>query len=629
MAKETTTVSIEKNNPANTTFNLSVSTTGSTQKPKGREISSLKFVRVDISKEELIRLILKGHTLCHNFGHAVGEEFGISQKKKERFAFADMVMIDVDDSVVDMQTLVDSLSLTPSIAFTTYSNGVKGYRFRLVYLFNEHLGAEEYARAYTAIVERNGLSLSDNCMSSHTQCSFTNGSKDAEIITSDAVYSLFDLGIVGGGQIRHLETKNNNDTSSLSLTAVFDHLLKNSAILAEHQGKTRKEFMDACLASGKYPYIIHTPLNYNEDGFAILDDSYIEIHWKWYLDYREKTNGEKVIRPVQKKLRDGEGRHKKLWVASVLRRKIKPTITFDELLFNALYDLYFHYDNSDSKFSLQGMAMMCARVMCMPEEEVRGFDHWKDKRGYRINPEVYTTKEERQHARRAVKRIIKDGEIEKYYNPALTESENVKVMSENGIKVSERRLREYKKARGLKSLTKEEQIGNLYDDSLTDAQNIEMFESKGLSISIKTLRRWRKKNNYERGGQIRHLETKNNNDTSSLSLTAVFDHPEENVDERCKIDNSEIDHSIVDKAIKEVQGRCKAGYRKLYPTMQDYFQPLGDIIKDIPTIEDVMKARECFNSLIDTLQYNAFSDRFTITAYLRLFDNRIKAIKAA
>ena len=37
-------------------------------------------------------------------------------------------------------------------------------------------------------------------------------------------------------------------------------------------------------------------------------------------------------------------------------------------------------------------------------------------------------------------------------------------------------------------------IGQLYDHTLTDAANVEAFRKEGLNISIRTLKQWRKEN---------------------------------------------------------------------------------------------------------------------------------------
>lgn len=36
----------------------------------------------------------------------------------------------------------------------------------------------------------------------------------------------------------------------------------------------------------QYPYLTSTPVNFNEDGYAILDENYTEIYRKWYRGNR-------------------------------------------------------------------------------------------------------------------------------------------------------------------------------------------------------------------------------------------------------------------------------------------------------------------------------------------------------
>ncbi len=631
------------------TYQISVSTTESTSKPKGAQIAALKFRTLNVTSDELVGFIKKGHTLCHVFKHD-GEVFGIRQKTQDNFLHANMVMIDVDDSVVDMQTLCDSLPVAPSIAFTTYSNGVKGFRFRLIYLFDEVLTETSYISAYREIIARNGLTLKDDCMKTVAQCSFTNGSKDVEVITNEVSYKLSDFGIDGRCKNDNLQIIKEKTTHTL-LALGCQECTYDNGILADLKNMKWSEFVIEC--KGKYGEIIeHSPLEYNEDGYALLDDSYIEIYRRWYLDFYE-VNGEERRSPRLKTMRDGDRRHYKLWLTAVLRRRIKPSITFDELLFNTVTELVHHYDNSDGKFTLKNLVDLCRKVLAMTEEELNQMKIMKDKRRYRIDPTVYTTKEARQHARRAVKRLITDRDIQRHYDVRKSDKENLAILEENGVKISRQRLTQYKSANGLKSMTKGEKIKGLFREDLPDKENLRIFKENGLSVSLRTLKQWRKENGYAKRCKIDNLQTIKENNTNTLLALGCQECTFENTEVECETPNMQTtqlndnemitdenkvneptneDIDLMKKTIAMLDKRYynKKGYTKRFPTLQDFFKPLAEVWKECESVEAAQMGLDYFNDCVENRDLNYphnIDTKITIDAFRNLAAKYIAALQ--
>ena len=153
----------------NKTLKVSISAKGYTQKPQGKEVAQIRYIKQTLTIQQLIDYISQGHCITHCF-EDYDEEFGQSTKKIENFRYTQLIGIDVDDSDVDLDTYISSLVYKPTIAYTTFSHNIKGNRFRLIYIFNQKIkGAELYCNVYEWLTQGQGLNLKDNCMQSCAQ----------------------------------------------------------------------------------------------------------------------------------------------------------------------------------------------------------------------------------------------------------------------------------------------------------------------------------------------------------------------------------------------------------------------------------------------------------------------------
>ena len=106
--------------------------------------------------------------------------------------------------------------------------------------------------------------------------------------------------------------------------------------------------------------------------------------------------------------------------------------------------------------------------------------------------------------------MLKSQEIGSMYDLNLSDAENVKVMKEYGLSVSINTLRRWRRENGIEKTNKKNNIHkkekqmkqdiikDYYNPQLTDEENVKSMNDNGLTISIKTLRRWRKKNGIQR-----------------------------------------------------------------------------------------------------------------------------------
>lgn len=132
--------------------------------------STIEYEEKEIDLSGLNELISKGFSFCGIFRHK-GEILTQGQKTESNFLQTNIINIDADERQRDFNEFcrtIGNTDIMPSLSYTTQDNGIKGNRYRVLYLVDEPITS---ARTYTAIY--NGL-LSE--INNHTQD--TNGNGD-------------------------------------------------------------------------------------------------------------------------------------------------------------------------------------------------------------------------------------------------------------------------------------------------------------------------------------------------------------------------------------------------------------------------------------------------------------------
>ena len=168
---------------------MNISSTYFNEKPKSNEIAKIKFNEMTVSNEMLSSFISNGYCYCP------------TERKLDKVSTSDYICIDIDDSTVEMNDYVSTLTDKPTIYYTTPSNGnieksqqkygddEHIYRFRLLYaLDTPTTNATEYEQAYRYITSTNNMSFVDTLPANQ----YYNGSKGCEIHNTHRVYSLPD-----------------------------------------------------------------------------------------------------------------------------------------------------------------------------------------------------------------------------------------------------------------------------------------------------------------------------------------------------------------------------------------------------------------------------------------------------
>lgn len=194
-----------------------------------------------------------------------------------------------------------------------------------------------------------------------------------------------------------------------------------------------------------------TPLDYSNDDvpYILLPNNYIEIKRYWLIDNVYNEDGDIISKSSKvRKIKNGNQRKKKLFINGILRKLMIENLSFEHLLNNLVYELYYYIDNREDKIDKKTLFQIAINVF---KEESSKYTNLitKDKRDFIVNPNY----------------CIK-------YNVSKRQARNI-----------------------AKKELNYQRIGELYDCSLTDKENLTLFKEYGLEISLITLKRFRKDNN--------------------------------------------------------------------------------------------------------------------------------------
>lgn len=403
---------------------------------KPKNIAQIQYKRRTFTQNSLMVVLKTGYCVAHCF-KTQNEIFTQSEKTNDNFEYTQMIGVDVDDCDKNMETFIGGLERKPTFAYTTFSNGIKGNRFRMIYLFNQKIDSIPlYKAVYNWLTE--GININDNCMRSVSQQMFgTNFA--AKWYKSDIWYDVphFDESIITNQSI-------NGNQSIISKIKVSERV----------SSQISKSFMDDmdCMASmdfiskyrNCYPYFTETELQY-KDGYAVIDSNYYVVRRMWYNQVYETKDGTVTINEVRK-YKDGNKRRIRMYNTARILRNIKNDITAEHLAYILYCEREYYYDNSDNILSNERLLSIATEITSMPMDRVI-MDNNK-KNSFKVDKEYWR---ERGISPKQAVQIVR-GQIN------------------------------------------DRNIGELYDCSLTDKENIEMMKEYGIKVSLITLKRWRKKN---------------------------------------------------------------------------------------------------------------------------------------
>lgn len=391
-------------------------------KPSSSVIEKMKFVNNDnLSLEEFIDFLKNGRCYTSLMKN--------NHRNKNNFICTNLLTYDIDHSTVPMGEYVEALSLLPTFCYTTPSNADGDYRFRLCYVLNNDIcSVDEFYAVSRSFAEQLDLRFVDKRSFLGEQ--FWNGSSAGVFIIFNNIINLNLINI--NYSYKRTSTGSNSKSASKSIYSNLQQYSSTCTFEKDFFQMSYNDFLKKYI--NNYPNIEKTPVEINEDEPIIYyPENYYEIRRDFY-----KKNG------YIKKLKDGEGRRRRLFLNGIIRRKINPDITFENLLVNLVYEFDTYYINDGNAITQKVIYDIALGVM-------------------KANITNYSDLGKPKH--------------KFFVNPLYCEKHNMSVNEVLG-----------------KIRNKKQYIGEFYDFSKTDIENLEIMKEYGLDISLRTLKTWKKEN---------------------------------------------------------------------------------------------------------------------------------------
>lgn len=467
-------------------------------KPTQIDYSRMSWEHLSMTVSEFMDKILQGYSYCHIY-------YG-SRRSKDKFHFSQVVSIDVDDTETSLADFIETCPLKPTFAYETFSNGKDGlYSYRLAFVFQEKLNAGQYKCAYEKIEAQIGLTeTKDHCGKVLSQ--LMNGTtSDAYMFRSNIIYSVnsdvildnYDedqvISTVNSRKNFHKSKFNLNFSNNYNIIFNNKKQYKSKEPFGKNYFEEIEEPLSLLMADRKmflefYHQIFKTlirwsKLEYNEAGYCVIPEDHLSLFVRYgYCDGRCVVN----------RFKDGEKRRIRLYIDGCIMRKIKPDVTFLELLYNMVHRVYYYYDNSDGILSNELIIQKAIDVMNSDVEsmEFASLDAGRitTSAGYCKNHN--TT---RQSYSRKAMMIENYAGISEWYDKTKSILANHKWAIDNGIDISLSTLKRFCKYNNIQSGDKLP-VSEWYHPWLSVQRNLYYAKISGIKTSKNTLYRYCKAN---------------------------------------------------------------------------------------------------------------------------------------
>ena len=413
-----------------------------------------QFIRLS----DLRNYIANNYAFCGVFIYDI---FSVKDKTEVNWKSTNIISIDLDNRQMSYNDFIDIIKDTdicPNLAYRTANDGIKGNRYRLLYVLDDAIiNTNLYNEIYWGIVreieritnDRND----DNCMQSVVQqiCGTIHTN---DIYYNDLYYdikcfkNMFNIKALNIEEIRKRNPKKIIAIKKEYYNFDFsEYDLLHNEFADDYTKLSYKDIINKYI--NLYVNYEQTQLEEQSDDTAYIEipSNYCAIKRYWYLedDAMKKNKCDKV-----RKISDGMQRRKKLYVNAIIRRLIYPQISFDNLLFNLIYEFHFYMVNNGNTITKNDLFFICQRA---------------------FSADLNSTNTQ--------KYIIGNKDKEFFVNPLYCIKHNISKKA--AVRIAQKQ-RTYNK------------IGELYDISKTDKQNVEILQGYDVKVSLRTLKRWKEEN---------------------------------------------------------------------------------------------------------------------------------------
>lgn len=433
-------------------FKISVSKQTFESKPTKAEIATITYTKRELNVYELTNLITIGHSFTGLFTD--NNEFNVKNKNEQQFKSSSVIFIDIDDmGGMSSNDFITSLSTDakPNIYYNTYKSKPDAERLRLVYVMSEPIEskAEYRANVEHIVSSLNAQSLKiDNCSYSPFYHYFGTNIDKGNIVQciNGKTHKTIKLKDVLDESI--ITKYNEEEKNNINCNDTFE---KNNDFMRDFWKIDNRDFI--LKYNDTYEIVNNTPLPCNEDSmFIVLPNDYIEIRRKTYT---VKDDVRQTRYTTTYRWKDGEGRRRKLYMTAILRRMMLSDISFEQLLYNTVWELEnFYLNTKEDYITKKDIYGIVTRALSENVENYRKSIN-TDKRKFIVNP-YYLNKEnltKRQLAARS-RKLIHYEQIGELYDCDMTDKENLEVMRQYGVKCSLPTIKRFRKEIGLTKYSK-------------------------------------------------------------------------------------------------------------------------------------------------------------------------------
>ena len=441
----------------------------------------------ELTLNEIADQLKCGHSLSQNF-KAIRKTglFEQTDRTQENFKSTQFIFVDLDEYPDDWDVMLGSLKLQPTIAYTTFRHrqtidgNTYGNRYRLIYFFKDEIKSiSDFKCYYKALLQQTGLievldGKDKNIIDPHVYsgvlaCHGTNSNNtDFHFINTHKWYNLSDLDLQSGNYINKEEGGESNiEYLPICSTHVSKEIINDSMTmdydLWYHKYRT------------KYPYIDR-----------IQSPEWIDNKWQWIGEDYFK------LKYISVTLKDGNRRRTQLHTRTMLRRVIEPNVTPDALYFNIFIDLHKHINNDEDVITCKQLVQIVESVFKKTPETIAhdyadliaDLQEKNPKSGIILKRGTYSSTAE------YIKNLseVRKQQALAFYDPSVTLKENVEIMAANGVKISDRTLRNYLGENKHREAMNDE-IVVLIDISKSLTWNSNNLKSHGRAVNWNKLKR--------------------------------------------------------------------------------------------------------------------------------------------
>ena len=402
---------------------------------------------------------------------------------------AQFLFIDLDEYPNDWDAMLGALKLQPTIAYTTFRHRLRdektgvflGNRYRLLYFFNQEITSiTDYQAYYDALLYQAGiidvLGVKDKkIIDSHARsgvlaCHGTNSNNpDFHLANTHKIYNLCDIDLQNG-KCFNIEKGRESNIEDLPICRpqLVSKEIVNDSVKMDYDLWYR-------IYRRKYRYIDRFESSeWIEDNWQRIGEDYFKLAY------------------IPITLKDGDNRRKQLHTRTILRRVIEPDATPDALYFNVFVDFHKFIDNSKDVITRKHLVQIVESAFKKTPEiiaqeyapKIAALQEKNPKCGIILKRGTYASAADYNKKLSEVKKEQALG----YYDPDITLKENIEIMAADGIKISERTLRNYLGTNKHRE-AKNAEFEALIDTTMSLTWNSKHLKAEGFSVNWNKLKR--------------------------------------------------------------------------------------------------------------------------------------------